>query len=42
MDVMGAVSAAVHVQIDLCMHNSPLSDVASLGFFGIPKVATIR
>lgn len=42
MDMMGFVRAAIHVQINLCMHNSHLSDVVSLGFFGIPKVATIR
>lgn len=37
MDVMGVVSAAIHVQINLCMHNSHLSDVASLGFFWYSK-----
>jgi len=33
MGALGVVSAAIHVQINLCMHNSHLSDVASLGFF---------
>lgn len=37
MDMTGFVRAALHVQINLCMHNSHLSDVASLGFFWYSK-----
>lgn len=37
MDVMDVVSTATHGQINLCVHNSHLSDVASLGFFWYSK-----